>query len=266
MSLMSSMLSAQKPLLSCLMLAGEDYDHLHQVRQDCLYFIRMKTGPSNTGRWPNDPMGYQEWPGERSPADALDWCRDNGVPACLILGNEPDIELATDADDAYARTDAMKNYLQYAERAIADLNKYWPNRFQVAAAPISQGNPERFEAWLNGVIIPLAPDTTAIAEHCYTNGLPHDDLDWGGRWNRFVGWGKTLYVTEVNDNGAFAPGTPERVDDLTRELQEMQDGGVAAACLFTLPGGDDAGKPYWWWLGQGELLAVRGNFEPGILA
>lgn len=244
--------------------AIQDYQSIAGIWPGLTWHIRAKTGIPNRGEWPANPLDWTEWLGTRSVADALEWCLANGIEPKLILGNEPDIELArVPVDDPGNRSQAISFYLGWADRFISKIRERYQHRVLVALAPLSQGNPERFTQWWgNYGVSGLLTRCDFVAEHCYTFGpkYPYDDPDRGGRFLHLDTGGLPLEITEANDNGALQPGSAEAMDHLAGYVSWVASTGKAESLsLFTLPGGQvDAEKPAWWFLSD-NLLSAAGK-------
>lgn len=228
-----------------------------------LWHIRMK---GNRAWWPAD-VADVEWDNERSLVDRAAWLIARGVVPCLILGNEPDIELAAEpVDHDGNRAHAAGAYLHWAAEAIDRLRREVPAA-RIALAPLSQGNPDRFGFWFGQYRASgLLPGTDFISEHAYTDGRPFDDRDWGGRPLSLANLGMPVHVTETNDNGRYAAQDPhERADDFAGYATFLRDSGaVESLSIFTLPGGaQDASKPSWWFVGPEIVTAVADALATG---
>lgn len=230
-----------------------DYEGLQGVSSLKLWHIRVKTGPSNRGVYPANPLRYAEWLGERCLADAIEWALARGITPQVVVANEPDIELAqVPVDDHANMTHAINFYLGWARDLIREIRALYGDRVKVALAPISQGTPSRFDAWFNAYLASgLLAECDFFAEHCYTFGSDeYDHPDQGGRFLRIADRVQLpIDILEVNDNGVRwgQLGRAEHLADYAAWVAST--GRVRSLSLFTLPGGnDDAVKPAWWFL------------------
>lgn len=235
-----------------------------------LWHVRVK---GNLSWWPADVYDV-EWPGEQSPVDVCRWLLARGIRPRVVLWNEPDVELCpTDyrgdrwaCDQPEERERALERYVATTDRAIDALRSEFGGEVDLALAPLSQGNPERFE-WWRGRLGPLYDQADFVAEHCYSDGRPHDDPDWGGRWRSWLDLGKPIDILEANDNGAFATQDPaERAADYADYVRGLEaEGLVRSVSLFTSAGGrGDGGKPSWWFLTPEISAAVAEARHPKV--
>lgn len=236
----------------------EVYYRLLEDYPGILMHVRMK---GNRAWWPGD-VTSAEWGNERSLVDRCEWLSDRGVTPYVILGNEPDIELAAEpVDNDGNRAHAANTYLRWCGRAVRDLRSALGGRVKLALAPLSQGNPGRFSYWTGRYIDSgLLGQVDFWCEHAYTDGRPLSDPDWGGRPLDFRPLGLPVHVTETNDNGAYATQDPhERAADFAAYAEFLRNSGaVESLSIFTLPGGaQDASKPSWWFVGPEIVEAVH---------
>lgn len=179
-----------------------DYERLLELYPGdrLLWHIKLK---GNRAWWPQDVYSA-EWGNERSLVSRCEWLTARGVVPYVILGNEPDIELAAEpVDNDGNRAHAADTYLRWCGRAITELRATFGDQVKIALAPLSQGNPDRFAYWTRRYIDSgLLGQVDFIAEHCYMpEGTAADDPDWGGRWSVWERFGKPIHMTEFNLNG-----------------------------------------------------------------
>jgi hypothetical protein len=243
------------------------YERLLEAFPGALWHIRFK---GSRGWWPKD-IQDAEWLDEFTPVEACTRLLKRGVTPHAVLWNEPDIELPPDeliggrwaCDDPAQRAAAWSRYSSTAAAAIAALRREFGDQVKLGLAPLSQGNPERFDWWRQRYQESgLLTEVDFIYEHCYFPG-PVEDPDWGGRFLEWTGFGLPIHILEANDNGQFATQDPgERAQayaDYAAFVATQPD--VACVSLFTLPGGkQDGSKPTWWFLTP-EIAAAVGSLS-----
>lgn len=223
--------------------------------------IRAKMGPQHQDTCPENGITYQEWPGSDAPTceDAIINALGYGVQDIVVqLYNEIDIEMASNADDPASRSRVVAAYWQAWYTSSAWLHQNYPGVL-IAAAPLSQGNNERFEYYCQA-LDDCYVASNVIIEHCYWPvNRDIEDQEWGGRWRRWRGWfpEKRIIIGEHNDNG-----TLYGADDVLRGTQygnyikhhEIVHG-ADTVLLFeapATPGGAD-----WWPVTSGMDAEIR---------
>lgn len=232
--------------------AAADFYWLFDNFPNLEFTIRQKTGPGHLGTYPSDIIDYREWDSERSLGDSLFLLKTYGKTLRVILGNEPDIEMAAEPVDQNANLLAAINaYELWWSIEAPKIRAAFPG-VQLAPAPLSQGNYDRFLTWapaLNAVY----QDADFIVCHCY---IPLGDMppsQWGEQYRWFYARGadKPLIIGETNDNGQYGSlSDTERAQRYAAYIESVAASGmVDEVNTFTLPGGaSDASAPSWWFL------------------
>ncbi len=217
-----------------------------------LVHIRAKTGPQNQGLYPIFILDYHEWDNETTLREAIQMCIVRGFIPHVILGNEPDIEMAQLPDDVNTWDADAKRYKYWYVGELFLVKLAFPGNVRVAPAPLSQGNSDRFATWFYylGEVYEDAQFSDFIAEHCYLSPEGQDAGFWEERWRYFVDFGKDIHITEFDDNGT---GRDATTYDWYRSYYEAS--GLYALSFFTLEGGANTrvNRPDWWFLTLEEL-------------
>lgn len=214
-----------------------------------------------TGDERPDLLDYREWPSEPSLRESLRLLDAEGVGLDVELPNEPDLEWdEAGADQAWQWAAAAADCAAYLSRQLVQLRRLRTEEgpaFRLVGPALSEGWPERHEAWLAAFGL-LLDGCEALAVHAYVNGRPFDDPDWGGRPLAYAErWpGRPLLVTETNGNG--------QGDDMGAYLRWLAGAvpSVEYACLFALPG--QPGTPDWWSLTADAVDAVALAFTAPV--
>jgi hypothetical protein len=243
------------------------FERLHaMLPPDAVVYLRLK---GNRWFWPaTAPLDGFEWQNETTPRQRIQWLVDRGRLVKVILWNEPDIELPKDgekpgggwwANDDAERLRAWHLYYDAADRAIKELQAAWSGTVGISLAPLSQGDPGRYLWWAQRYAESgLWDRCTFRAEHAYTNGLPPEHAEWGGRWincSSGADWPLPVAITEcdTNNQGGDRPGQLARYAAWLTSLPNPPE----SLCLFILPGGArDDQQPSWWRLDQATIEAV----------
>ena len=242
--------------------------------------IRCKMGPQHQNSVPGNGLTYQEWEGSNAPTaeDVIQIAQDHGVPSIVVqLYNEIDIEATDQADEISNRVAVADSYRKAWNETRAYQREHYPD-VKLAAAPLSQGNNERFE-WYCVNLAGVYEDSDIVIEHCYSNGRDVEDPEWGGRWQRWREWFpmKRIVIGEHNDNGhLYWLGASERERGqaygnyirhmalINAERPDQQDQGVPlfapdTVILFEAPAtpGGDAWWPITVEMGTGILDVIQ---------
>lgn len=247
-------------------------DRLAREFPDCAWFIRVKTGVRNRGVYPDEILDWREWVGTPSLGDTVEKGRSLGRRLAVMYGNEPDIELTREpVDDDSNRADAIAFYNGWFLTEVGKFRRRFPD-VALAPAPLSQGNPARWESWLEPWLRWVSVSDFA-PEHCYTNGMAHNEPDWGGRWRVLdrrladirsaTGRLLPIDITEANDNGAFGDDWGWRRRDLIDwACSVARTTRVRSIATFTVEGSvRDPEHPSWWHLPPDLLSDLRGQFD-----
>lgn len=216
-----------------------------------IWVIRAKTGPSNLGVYPDNISNYKEWESEQSLAECIQVFVNAGITPYVVLGNEPDIEMASEPDQSENWHYDSGTYAEWYSENYYVLNQLFGGSIRVGPAALSQGNPERFAKW-SEIYPGLAYDF--LTEHLYI-GEPAED--WQLRYEKFPR-NKKLLVTEFNDNGT---GRTSTLYADTANWLESRDANIFGLAFFTIEGGGNTreNRPEWWFLTDAEIedLAFR---------
>lgn len=166
----------------------DDYEWLLAEYPAIEFNVRAKTGPGHLGTYPSDILDYREWESERSLRDALELLAGAGKTLRAVMANEPDIEMAVEpVDDPTNRSNAIEAYVDWYWQEVPTIRKAFPdtqddqgNRVPgiwIAAAPLSQGNPDRFKRW-TAAMDTIYHDSDFIAQHRYIP-IGGDPAEWG---------------------------------------------------------------------------------------
>lgn len=215
------------------------------------FHIRAKTGPSNRGSYPSMILDYREWDNENTLREAMLNCFDLGIMPSVILGNEPDIEMAAQPENSDMWIYDAEEYLKWYLEESANLKLRWGSILEVSPAPLSQGWNDRFLNWFN-VLYPVyaGKESDFIAEHNYV-GVPPEE--WFNRWQKFEQFNKPIDITEFNDNGSG----PRSNSFYAVCAHVYSNSSLRSLSFFTLPGGPNSQTaPKWWFLRDGERDAI----------
>lgn len=227
-------------------------DIVYYVRPGIVH-VRAKTGPSNQGLYPGYILDYAEWPGERTLRDTIVLLNSLGYNPHVILGNEPDIEMAQRPEDSSWWQFEAETYRQWYETEVVNIRAAFRDAVSISPAPLSQGWHDRFMTWYN-VLYPTYQSkyTDFIAEHLYLGDNANAE-EWHQRFVYYAPFGKEIHVTEFNDNGLG------RTPTLYREACGWYEtAGIAALSFFTLEGGTNtqANRPAWWFITEEEAEQI----------
>lgn len=157
--------------------AEADYRRLLAEYPALEFNVRAKTGPGHLGAYPSKILDYREWPTERSLRDALELLAGADKTLRVVMGNEPDIEMAVEpVDDPTNRSNAVEAYVDWYWQEVPKVRETFPG-ILVAAAPLSQGNPDRFKRW-TAAMDTIYHDSDFIAQHRYIP-IGGDPAEWG---------------------------------------------------------------------------------------
>lgn len=209
-----------------------------------VFLVRAKTGPANQGTYPDNLLDYKEWESEQSLRECIEYFLSYGITPSVILGNEPDIEMAIAPDDEWAWELEAEAFVRWYTRAFKGVSEAFPE-VQIGPAALSQGNQARFAEWYR-VWSWLDYDFTT--EHAYIGTPPEE---WQFRYKQ-MDRKIPLFITEFNDNGTGR--SPTLYADVANWF-EATDQSVAGLAFFTLEGGGNtrANRPEWWFLTNQEV-------------
>lgn len=241
--------------------AAGDYIWLLREFPALEFTIRAKTGPTHLGTYPSDILEYREWDSERSLRDVLNLLETHGKTLRVQMGNEPDISMTVEpVDDPINMTNAILSYMDWWAAEAPKIRAAFPG-VQLAPAPISQGNRDRFLSWA-GALNNLYLDADFIVDHNYLP-IGGEPADWAERykWYRLAYADKPLIIGEFNDNGDHGGlSNVERAQRYAAYITQVaNEGEVDEMDAFTLPGGaQDHNAPPWWFIDteMAEIIAA----------
>ena len=224
-----------------------------------IWIVRAKTGPQNKGLYPIDILDYAEWgPGsEITLRDSCDLLISWGIHPYVVLGNEPDIEMARSPENESLWGADAQIYCDWYLYNYGAIKSVYGQQVSIAPAALSQGWHARFEEWakhLDMVIMPVFRRCDFLTDHLYI-GVPASE--WQLRFKRWSRYGSVMpfFITEFNDNGTG------RLVTLYKDVAnwfEAHDYMIDGLVFFTISGGANtvANRPAWWFLSLDESILV----------
>lgn len=230
---------------------------IHSMPRNTIWHVRAKTGPQNLGHYPKNILKYTEYDNEVSLYNMINHLLTFDITPYVILGNEPDIEMATVSSiENEWYTVYVSTYCSWYIENYDFIKRIYGDWVYISPAPLSQGNYSRFLTWNEAMERWLCyRSADFIAEHCY---IGEPSYEWIERFFHFKKYTKPIHITEVNDNG-----TGRNSSMYSRLIPFFEEKEVHSVSFFTIEGGANTklNRPEWWFITPEEANIIGQRFE-----